>query len=125
MITKKITSNQLRTLVKQIIKENSEFRDMDDSDVAADERFEIIGLYEDQLSELFDFNQLEGAYDEFIYTMKNETKKLAKSIVGKFSEKDRDYLTSALSAKFQYTPSTDDFKKEKYIEYLVDIAIKK
>ncbi len=125
MSTKKITLNELRSLVKNIMNENNEFRDMDDSDVSAEHRFETIGIYEEQLSELFDFNSLDGAYGQFLSTIKNELRNLAKAISGKFSEKDRENLTSALSSKLQYTPSTDDFRKEEYIKKLVDIAIKK
>jgi len=125
MATKKITLNELRSIVKQIIKENNEFRDMNSSDIAAEENSEIISLYEEQLSELFNFNSLENAYGEFVGKMKKESSALSKAIYGKFSEKDRSYLMRALSSKFQYIPSTDDFPKDNYIKYIVDKAIKK
>ena len=125
MTTKKITLNELRSIVKQIVKENHEFRDMDNSDIAAEGDSEIIGIFEEQLSELFNFDDLENAYGEYVYTMKKESMSLAKAIYGKFSEKDRSYLMRALSSKFRYVPSTDDFPKDEYIEYIVDKAIKK
>lgn len=123
MATTKITLNELRSIVKQIIKENNEFRDMDSSDIAAEEYDKIIGIYEEQLSELFNFNSLKNAYGEFVGKMKKESSALSEAIYGKFSERDRPYLMGALSSKFQYVPSTDDFPKDKYIKYIVDKAI--
>jgi vesicle coat complex subunit len=125
MATRKITSNELRSIVKRIIKENNEFRDMDDSDVAAEENSQIIDVYEEQLSKLFNFDTIENAYGEFDYTIKKELSGLYKAVNGKFLEKDRPYLMSALTSKFQYLPSTDDFPKEKYIKYIVNQSIKK
>jgi hypothetical protein len=43
----------------------------------------------------------------------------------RYSEKDRGYLTLALSSIFKDIPSTSDINIDKIIEQIVDIAIKK
>jgi hypothetical protein len=126
MATRKITSNELRSIVKRIIKENNEFRDMDDSDVAAEENSQIIDVYEEQLSKLFNFDTISNAYGKFEYTLRKELLAIYMAVDGKFLEKDRPYLMAALTKKFIYLPSTIlDFPKEEYIKYIVNKSIKK
>jgi hypothetical protein len=125
MATNKITLNELRALVAQIIKEDNEFKDTSDLYDREKERFDVVNIYEKKLLNLFKFNKIKDAYVEFYTTFNREISKLSSVIMDRYSEKDRGYLTLALSSIFKDIPSTSDINIDKIIEQIVDIAIKK
>ena len=124
MATKKITLNELRSIVKQIIKENNEFRDMDSSDIAAEEDNEIDAIYKEQLYELYDFEKFQNICGEFETIKNKEMNNIIHAIKNKFSKKDEERLHVALwELLIPYYPSRYDMGRE--LKDVVKMVIKK
>jgi hypothetical protein len=126
MATKKITLNELRTLVKQIIKENDNYFYMSDSDISAENGGEITDIISEQLNELYDFDGLNNLASSYITKINKELNQSATKIKDKFKNiKPNQYgnLKSAIWENIYQLPLGDDYEKKRYLNMLFKMAI--
>jgi DNA-directed RNA polymerase subunit F len=126
MATKKITLNELRSIVKQIIKENDNYAYMSDSDISAENDGEITDIISEQLNELYDFDNLNNLASDYINKITKELNQSAIKIKDKFKNikpNQQGNLKSAIWKNINQLPLGDDYEKERYLNMLFKMAI--